>query len=103
MDAKTLQVETVLNSYFGLRFNGIDDITWAFGGEDRYMFFTDLDFAFVAYTNLPPLQLPANVYRFDPQNEVVLPVISRNEINPNGVRVSPDMKTLYITDSTATC
>ena len=52
------------------------------------------------YENLPPIQLPAAVYRWDPQEKVVLPVISRNEINPNGVRVSPDMKTLYVTDST---
>ena len=28
VDAKTLQVENVVNSYFGLRFNGVDDIAW---------------------------------------------------------------------------
>lgn len=103
VDVKTLQVETVLNSYFGLRYNGIDDIVWATGSNGcKYMYFTDLDFAFLGYDNLPPLQLPANVYRWDPQNQVVQPVVTRNEANPNGVRVSPDMKTLYVTDSTAT-
>lgn len=66
------------------------------------MYFTDLNFAYLGYSNLPPLQLPANVYRWDPQNQVVLPVISRNDVNPNGVRVSPDMKTLYVTDSVQT-
>ena len=102
VDAKTLQVETVTNSYFGLRYNGIDDITWASRGGSSYMFFSDLDFAYLAYDNLPPLQLPSNVYRWDPQNQIVLPVIGRNDVTPNGVRVSPDMKTLYVTDSTAT-
>lgn len=66
------------------------------------MYYTDLNFAFLGYTNLPPLQLPNGVYRWDPQTKSVLPVISRNEVNPNGVRVSPDMRTLYVTDSTAT-
>ena len=102
VDVKTLKVETILNSYFGLRYNGVDDIVWASGGGCSYMFFTDLDFAYLGYDNLPPLQVPANVYRWDPQNYVVLPVIGRSDINPNGVRVSPDMRTLYVTDSTAT-
>lgn len=102
VDPKTLEVETVVNSYFGLRYNGPNDIVCTYRGADWYLWFTDLDFGYNGYSNLPPLQLPANVYRFDPQNQVVLPVISRNELNPNGVRVSPDMKTLYVTDSTAT-
>ncbi len=102
VDAKSLQVETVLNSYFGLRYNGVDDIVWAARDGKEYMYFTDLDFAYLGYDNLPPLQLPANVYRYDPQTKVVLPVIGRNDVNPNGVRVSPDMSTLYVTDSTAT-
>ena len=66
------------------------------------MFFTDLNFAYLGYNNLPPLQVPDGVWRWDPQNELLLPVITRNEINPNGVRVSPDMRTLYVTDSSAT-
>ena len=102
VDAKTLQVETVLNSYFGLRFNGVDDIAWAIQGNNRYMFFTDLDYAYYAYTNLTPLQMPANVWRWDASAEVLLPVIGRGDINPNGIRVSPDQRTLYVTDNDAT-
>jgi len=103
VDARTLEVETVLNSYFGLSFNGVDDIAWAQQGNDRYMYFTDLAFPYLAYpTGLPPVQLPATVWRWDPQDGVLLPVISRNEVNPNGVRVSPDFRTLYVTDDTAT-
>ena len=66
------------------------------------MFFTDLEFASDAYPNLPPEQVPANVYRWDPQAQEIKVVIPRGELNPNGVRVSPDMKTLYVTDSSAT-
>ncbi len=120
VDVNTLEVEMITNSYFGLRYNGknttlttivdctdfvssgVDDIAWASRDDNSYMYYTDLNFAFLAYENLPPLQLPAAVYRWDPQQKVVLPIISRNEINPNGVRVSPDMKTLYVTDSDAT-
>ena len=102
VDVNTLEVETVLNSYFGLHYNGVDDLVWVKQGDDRYLFFTDLNFAYLGYDNLPPLQVPANVYRWDPQNKIVLPVIGRTDINPNGVRVSPDMKTLYVSDSTAT-
>lgn len=101
IDATTLQVETVLNSYFGLPFIGPDDIAWAKQGNAAYMFFTDLHFAEIAYpTNFPVPALPATVWRWDPQSSVLLPVISRSEVNPNGVRVSPDMRTLYVTDST---
>ncbi|KAI9666277.1 MAG: hypothetical protein M1821_004212 [Bathelium mastoideum] len=102
VDANTLQVEPVVNSYFGLRFNGIDDIAWATQGNNRYMFFTDLEYAYLHYTNLPTTQVPANVWRWDATAQVLLPVIGRGEINPNGVRVSPDQRTLYVTDNDAT-
>lgn len=95
VDVNTLKLETVTNSYLGLRYNGIDDITWAVAKDGKkYMFFTDLNIAYGEYPNLPPLQVPANVYRYDPQNKTVLPVIGRNDINPNGVRISQDMSTL---------
>lgn len=35
IDAITLEWEWVLNSYFGLPFNGVDDIAWAVQGNDR--------------------------------------------------------------------
>lgn len=94
IDVQTLEVETVVNSYFGLPFNGVDDIAWAVQGNDKYMFFTDLEFAFLAYPNLPTPSLPAGVWRWDPQTETLLQVVGRNEVNPNGVRVSPDMRYL---------
>ena len=102
VNVNTLQATTVVNSYYGLPFNGVDDVAWASNGSASYMFFTDLEFASDAYPNLPPEQVPANVYRWDPQAQEIKVVIPRGELNPNGVRVSPDMKTLYVTDSSAT-
>ncbi|KAL9085965.1 MAG: hypothetical protein Q9165_007327 [Trypethelium subeluteriae] len=102
IDANTLHVETVLNSYFGLRFNGIDDIAWAVRENKRFMFFTDFDYTPYIYSNLTPAQMPSNVWRWDASAQVLLPVIGRNDINPNGIRVSPDQSTLYVTDTDAT-
>ncbi|KAK5114422.1 hypothetical protein LTR85_010245 [Meristemomyces frigidus] len=102
VDAQTLEVETVVNNYFGLSFSSVDDITWARQGNDRYMFFTDFYYNYEAYADLPTPGLPAGVWRWDPQEQVLLQVISRNEIFPNGVRVSPDMRTLYVTESFGT-
>lgn len=109
IDVKTLEVETILNSYFGVPLLGVDDLVWttAISPEGRnksYLFLTDLNFAYLAYgvANASKPQLPANVYRFDPDEQTLLPVISRNELNPNGIRVSPDGRTLYVTDGTNT-
>ncbi|KAK4494173.1 hypothetical protein PRZ48_014471 [Zasmidium cellare] len=104
VDVHTLQVETVVNNYFGLHFNGVDDIVWVYNPANRsekYMFFTDLKYAQQAYPNAPPPMLPSSIYRWDPQNEILRPVVSRNDLEPNGIRVSPDMKTLYIPDSSS--
>lgn len=101
IDVKTLEVETVVNSYFGAPFSCVDDLVWAKRGNDRYLYFSDLDVSWVLYKSPPESQLPVNLWRWDPQDETLLPVISRNEIQPNGVRVSPDMKTLYVTDGSA--
>ncbi|KAI6888172.1 calcium-dependent phosphotriesterase [Hortaea werneckii] len=103
VDPRTLEVETVINSYFGLPFNFPDDLVWTTQGNNRYLFFTDPFYGFIPYPdNFKTPQLPVGVWRWDPREEILLPVISRNEIQPNGVRVSPDMKSLYVTDSTAT-
>lgn len=100
VDAHTLKVETVVNSYFGIEFNGIDDITWANRGRKDYMYFTDLYITPLAYPGTQHrAQLPSGVWRWDAQDEVLLPVIGRGDVNPNGIRVSPDHKSLYVTDS----
>ncbi|KAL6251308.1 hypothetical protein RBB50_001516 [Rhinocladiella similis] len=102
IDPKTGKTTTVVNSFFGLRLNGPDDIAWTSGPDnssDPVMFFTDVDYS--AQLNFTgPAQLPNAIWRFDPTYNSLQPVISRAEINsPNGIAVSPDGKKLYVTDS----
>lgn len=103
VDVQTLRVEPVVNSYFGLPFVGCDDVVWATKGNDTYLYFTDFPYSSSAWGDTAPVaQLPSGVWRWDPQNEVIQQVIPRNDINPNGIRVSPDQRTLYVTDSSPT-
>ena len=97
VDARTLEVETVVNSYFGLPFNSIDDIVWVTQGNDRYMFFSDLYYDSYEFTKVPIPSMPNQVWRWDTQQEVLLPVINRNEVSPNGVRVSPAVSYTHLT------
>lgn len=81
VDVRTLHAEMILNSYFGLPLNGPDDLVWVTRGNKSYMFFSDLPYGIESFYTRP--QLPSGVYRWDPQEEVLLQVISRNEIDPN--------------------
>jgi gluconolactonase len=45
VDPNTGEVKTIVNSYFGLRLNSPDDLTWVVRGGKKYMFFSDLDYA----------------------------------------------------------
>lgn len=102
-----LSVTPVLNSYFGLSMNLVDDLVWVQQGNKKYLFFTLVDanlfLSASEYAGFPAAELPNAVWRWDPQEKVLLPVISRVDIAaPNGVRVSPDQRTLYVTDSYST-
>lgn len=90
-------------------------------GNKKYLFITDLPFAELGIAGVPAGQVPAAVWRWDPQTKILLPLIDRASIAaPNGslvsilltstcswrhaigVRVSPDQRTLYVTDSVTT-
>jgi gluconolactonase len=98
------ETTVVLNSYFGLQFNGPNDITWVKRGNKAYMFFTDDPIAErYAPGSGTASQLPDAVWRFDPQERSLIPVISRADILiPNGIRVNANQTKLYVTDSSAT-
>ncbi|KAH6646719.1 hypothetical protein BKA67DRAFT_580384 [Truncatella angustata] len=92
-------VEPVLNSYFGIPFPTLDEPVWVTHGDDRYMLFTGVSFDHFL-TGYPTGPMPNAVWRFDPQTGTLQPVIDRSAINTaNGIRVSPDHKTLYVTNS----
>ncbi|OJJ34583.1 hypothetical protein ASPWEDRAFT_29711 [Aspergillus wentii DTO 134E9] len=109
IDPSTLETTTIFNSYFGLPFSLVDDIAWATHPTTNksYLFFTTFftalepDGPTVPITS--PVLLPNGVWRWDPDEKILLPIISRLDIVvPNGITVSPDHKTLYITDSLGT-
>lgn len=96
---KMATVQTVLNSYFGLTFDYIDDLVWVTQPEsnDSYLFITVLPFTQSESTSKE--RHPQGVWRFDPQKKTLLPVIIRAELPmANGVRASKDQKTLWDTD-----
>jgi gluconolactonase len=98
------ETRVILNTYFGLQFNGPNDITWVTRGEKAYMFFTDDPIAerYAPGSGIPS-QLPDAVWRFDPQERTLVPVISRADmLIPNGIRVNANQTKLYVTDSSAT-
>ncbi len=84
---------TVVDRYDGKRLNSPNDFVVA---RDGTIFFTD-----------PPYGLPRQVegkeldfqgvYRLDPDGRLRLLV--RNMVRPNGIGLSPDGRTLYVTDS----
>ncbi|KAF2090545.1 hypothetical protein K490DRAFT_33272 [Saccharata proteae CBS 121410] len=105
--------ETIVNSYFGTPFYGIDDLTWVksrsyskSSEKEAYMFFTTVSLGGpsaaggVNETVTVTPQLPEAVWRFSPSSHLLQPVISRADISePNGIRVNAEMTKLFVTDT----
>lgn len=90
----------VINNYFGLRFNGPNDMTWVKRGNKSYMFFTDDPLSYLFDGGQIPVLTDA-VWRYDPQEQSLVPVISRADILvPNGITVNANQTKLYVTDTT---
>ncbi|KAI1616649.1 hypothetical protein EDD37DRAFT_661699 [Exophiala viscosa] len=99
VDPVTYQTEVVINSYFGLRFGGPNDVTWASRGGKSWLFFTDDPLSEV-YNNGQIPQVPDATWRWDPLENTLLPVIDRTDILvPNGIRVNKNSTKLYVTDT----
>jgi len=99
VDPATGHVEDILNSYFGLKFDSIDDLAWVTdpATNDDYLFFTVLPFA--PAQNASSSRAPQGLWRFDPREKSLQPAISRTEYPvANGIRFSRDQKTMYLTD-----
>ncbi|KAL8811890.1 MAG: hypothetical protein Q9200_001445 [Gallowayella weberi] len=100
IDPDTNQANTIVNTFFGLPFNCVDDIAVISRGQNIVLFFTDPDYTKTIST-FPPVSLPNAVWRFDTQAQSVQAVISRDDIRtPNGIKTSADGKKLYVTDGT---
>lgn len=96
LDPETNASTVILNNYFGIPFNTIDDLCiHPFTGD---VFFTDPDFSYYQeLTDRAPL-LPTASYRFNPTTGAVY-LIDETLIQPNGITISPDGDTLYISDT----
>ncbi|KAI9890313.1 MAG: hypothetical protein M1814_004223 [Vezdaea aestivalis] len=95
MDPSTLKVEWLLNTYYGFNFAGPNDLVVDKNGD---IWFTDTDYSYVIGTSPSERQIQLATYRFRPSTGEVRMVEDTLD-HPNGINVSPNGKTLYITDS----
>jgi gluconolactonase len=100
VDPQDGSTTVVINNYFGLRFNGPNDMTWVKRGSKSYMFFTDDPLSYIYDGGQIPVLTDA-VWRYDPQEQSLVPVTSRADIVvPNGITVNANQTKLYVTDTT---
>lgn len=97
LDPRTNKVTTLLNNYFGTPFNSPNDLTITRRGD---IFFTDALYGYQQNISDRPPGLQTAVYRFRPSKGVVQ-IVDTGLIEPNGISISPDEKTLYVADSGA--
>lgn len=88
---------TTLESFYSIPFNSVNDVI--VHPEDSSIWFTDPHYGFHQSIRAQP-QLPNQVYRFDPQSKSIR-AVACDFTRPNGLCFSPDLKTLYVTDTGA--
>jgi gluconolactonase len=99
VDPVTYETGVLINSYFGLRFGGPNDLVWASRGDSSWLFFTD-DPLSAIFNGGRSSQVPDATWRYDPVENTLIPVIDRTDILvPNGIRVNKNSTKLYITDT----
>ncbi|GES73399.1 calcium-dependent phosphotriesterase [Rhizophagus clarus] len=94
LDPNSNKVTTIVDSYFGLKFNSPNDIVVS---KDGCYWFTDPSYGYEQNFRDEP-QLGNYVYRFDPSTNNIR-VVADGFIKPNGIAFSPDERILYITDT----
>ncbi|KAF2173964.1 hypothetical protein M409DRAFT_48867 [Zasmidium cellare ATCC 36951] len=103
VDPKTLHVTPILNSYQGIPLAPCDDVVVTRVNNKDYIFLTTFSLRDVLGSKFPRQRYDTAVWRFDLHEKVLQPVISANEIvAPNGIRVSPNGRTLYVTNTAIT-
>jgi gluconolactonase len=95
VDLSTRERTVIVDNYQGKRFNSPNDMVLARNGD---IYFTDPPYGLAGVQNSPLREMDyTGVFRITPDNQVHL--IS-DKLSPNGIALSPDNRTLYVTDST---
>ncbi|MGH8060939.1 MAG: SMP-30/gluconolactonase/LRE family protein [Pseudoxanthomonas sp.] len=95
LDPKTKRKTTLASAFDGKRFNSPNDVVPHSTGA---LFFTDPPYGLKGLDDSPIKEMPINgVYRMDPSGQVQL--IDDSLRFPNGIALSPDERTLYVSNS----
>ena len=95
LDLRTKRRETLVGRYGGKRFNSPNDLV---RGPDGAIWFTDPPYGLKDLDASPYKEQPANgVYRLGRDGKVTL--IEGGLAFPNGIALSPDARTLYVSNS----
>jgi gluconolactonase len=95
LDLTTRQKTVLAERYRGHRFNSPNDLVLARNGA---IYFTDPPYGLAGINESPLKEQPVNgVYRLDPDGNVTL--IDGDLTFPNGILLSPDGRTLYVSNS----
>ncbi|PNS19533.1 Carboxypeptidase Y [Sphaceloma murrayae] len=95
LDPLTNKTTTLLNNYYGLYWNCVDDLIVDGGGN---IWFTDPQYSwFNRITDTPP-QLRTASYRFNPHTGETI-IVDDTLVQPNGIALSPNGKHIYISDT----
>ena len=95
MDLGSKSTTILTNEYEGRKFNSPNDLVLSKNGP---VYFTDPPFGLAERNDSPHKEQPVNgVYRVDPDGTTHL--LIEDMTLPNGVALSPDEKTLYVTNS----
>jgi gluconolactonase len=95
LDLATGQLTTVIDSFDGLPLNSPNDVTAAADGS---LWFTDPSYGYLQDFRPQPVRADC-VYRIDATGRAT--VVADGFDKPNGIVLSPDQSTLYVTDSGA--
>ena len=88
---------TLADRWEGKRFNSPNDLVYHPNGD---LYFTDPPYGLDGNVDSKAKELPYNgVYRLKPNGELTL--LTRDLTFPNGIGISPDLKTLYVAVSDA--
>ncbi|PFH59238.1 hypothetical protein XA68_12637 [Ophiocordyceps unilateralis] len=95
VDPNTNLSSPLLTSFLGRNFSSINDVRQH--PETGDLWFTDADYGYFQHFRPRPT-MPKQVYRFEPSTGLVH-VVADGFVQPNGIEFSPDLQTVYVSDT----